>query len=173
MAGYLGRLKNRFIAKLLTRFPKLLDRIAQKFSWTGDSIVPWTPVTKPLSASRVAIVTTAGVHLRTQKPFDMLDKMGDPTYRELPSGSKKDEYTITHDYYDHKDAERDLNIVFPLDRLRELRKAGEIGSLSDVNYGFMGHIDGPHVDTLIKKTAPEVASRLKKAGVDVVLLTPG
>ena len=173
MAWSFGRLKNRLVAKLLTRFPKLLERSVRKVRWTGDSTIPWTPVTKPLPASKVAIVTTAGVHLRAQKPFDMSDKMGDPTYRELPLLAKKDEYTITHDYYDHKDADRDLNIVFPLDRLRELKAAGEIGSLADVNYGFMGHIDGPHIDTLIKKTAPEVARKLKMAGVDVALLTPG
>lgn len=173
MAGYLSRLKNRFMAKLLTRFPALFERSTRKISWTGATGIPWTPVTKQLSSSKVAIVTTAGVHLKSQKPFDMLDKMGDPEYRELPFEAKREEYTITHDYYDHRDADRDLNIVFPLDRLREMKEAGEIGSLAGTNYGFMGHIDGAHIDELIKKTAPEVARKLKKAGVDVVLLTPG
>lgn len=173
MPGSFSRLKNRLIAKVLTRFPALFERSTRKISWTADSGVPWTPFTKKLSASKVAIVTTAGVHLKGQKPFDMLDKMGDPEYRELPVTARPEEYTITHDYYDHKDADRDLNIVFPLDRLREMKEAGQIGSLAGTNYGFMGHIDGPHIDTLIKKTAPEVARKLKKAGVDVVLLTPG
>lgn len=168
-----SRLKNRLIAKVLTRFPDLLERVTRKTGWTGESAIPWTPVTKPLSASKVAIVTTAGVHLKTQKPFDMLDKMGDPEYRELPATAKPGEYTITHDYYDHRDADRDLNIVFPLDRLNEMKEAGLIGEVAQVNYGFMGHIDGPYIDTLIKKTAPEVARKLKKAGVDVALLTPG
>jgi D-proline reductase (dithiol) PrdB len=173
MPGSFSRLKNRLIAKVLTRFPALFERSTRKISWKGDSGIPWTPFTKKLSASKVAIVTTAGVHLKTQKPFDMLDKMGDPEYRELPVTARPEEYTITHDYYDHADADRDLNIVFPLDRLKEMKEAGEIDSLAGTNYGFMGHIDGPHIDTLIKKTAPEVARKLKKAGVDVVLLTPG
>ncbi|MBI5586793.1 MAG: hypothetical protein HY889_00325 [Deltaproteobacteria bacterium] len=173
MRGFSGRLKNRLIARVLTRFPWLLERVTNKTIWRGEAGVPWTPFTKGLSSSKVAIVTTAGVHLKNQKPFDMLDKMGDPTYRELPASARREEYTITHDYYDHADADRDLNIVFPIDRLREMAEAGEIGGLSETNYGFMGHIDGPYIDTLIRKTAPEVARKLKKDGVDVALLTPG
>jgi len=170
----LGRLTNRFFAKLFTRFPALLDRATGR---VGPVVhvegEPWTPFTGPLSKARVALVTTAGVHLARQKPFDMKDPDGDPTCRAIPSQSPREEYTITHDYYDHSDADRDLNIVFPIDRLREMAEAGEIGSLAPVNYGFMGHIEGPHIDTLIKKTAPEVAALLKGDGVDVVLLTPG
>lgn len=173
MKGDLGRLKNRLIAKLLTRFPRLLDRIVEKAGKVGVEGIPWTPFTRGLKTSSVAIVTTAGVHLKSQKPFDMIDKCGDPSYRELPSSTPKEDYTITHDYYDHTDAGKDLNIVFPIDRLRELKDAGLIGSLATVNYGFMGHIDAHHIETLVKKTAPEVAKKLKKEGVDVVLLTPG
>ena len=170
----MGRLKNRLIARLLTRFPALLERMTGRIKPAvqveGE---PWTDFTGALSKARVALVTTAGVHLASQKPFDMKDPDGDPTYRGIPSQSPRDAYTITHDYYDHSDADTDLNIVFPIDRMREMAEAGEIGSMAPVNYGFMGHIDGPHIDTLVKKTAPEVAALLKGDGVDVVLLTPG
>ncbi|MDO8426859.1 MAG: glycine/sarcosine/betaine reductase selenoprotein B family protein [Deltaproteobacteria bacterium] len=169
----MGRLKNIILAKILTRFPSLLDKIVAKTGRTEVSGIPWAPLKKRLSESKVALVTTAGVHLKSQKPFDMRDPNGDPTYRDIPLSTPKNEYTITHDYYDHKDADRDLNIVFPIDRLKEMKEAGAIGSLAEVNYGFMGHIDGPHIETLIKKTAPEVAGKLKTDGVDVVLLTPG
>ncbi|MBI5492176.1 MAG: hypothetical protein HY893_04500 [Deltaproteobacteria bacterium] len=169
----MGRLKNIILAKILTRFPSLLDRIVEKTKKTEVSGIPWAPVRKRLSGSKVAIVTTAGVHLRSQTAFDMHDPDGDPTWRELPLSTPGDGYTITHDYYDHADADRDLNIVFPIDRLKEMKEAGIIGAISEVNFGFMGHIDGPHVETLIKKTAPEIAKRLKTEEVDVVLLTPG
>ncbi len=169
----MGRLKNKILAKILTRFPSLLDRIVEKTGKTVVSGIPWTPVKKALSQSKVALVTTAGVHLKNQTAFDMRDPDGDPTWRELPLSTPKDGYTITHDYYDHADADKDLNIVFPLDRLKEMKEAGLIGSISVVNFGFMGHIDGPHIETLIKKTAPEVAKRLRSEEVDVVLLTPG
>lgn len=170
----MGRFKNRLFARLFTRFPSLLERSTGKIeSAVPVEETPWTPFAVPLSKARVALVTTAGVHLAAQRPFDMKDPDGDPTYRAIPSGTPRGEYTITHDYYDHSDADTDLNIVFPVDRMREMAEAGEVGSLASVNYGFMGHIDGPHIDTLIKATAPEVASLLKGDGVDVVLLTPG
>jgi len=60
----------------------------------------------------------------------------------------------------------------PLDRLRELVNEGLLGGLAKTHYGFMGHIDGPHIITLVEKTAREVAQRLKADQVDLVLLTP-
>ena len=81
-------------------------------------------------------------------------------------------YTITHDYYDHSDARQDLNIVFPLTRLKEMKAAGCIGATSNRHISFMGHIQGPHTWTLINETAPAAADLLKKEGVDAVLLTP-
>jgi D-proline reductase (dithiol) PrdB len=66
------------------------------------------------------------VHLRTQKPYDIEDGDGDPSLRELPADTPAPEYMITHDYYDHTDADTDLNIVFPIDRLREFAREGVI-----------------------------------------------
>ncbi|MBI5641867.1 MAG: hypothetical protein HY954_00165 [Deltaproteobacteria bacterium] len=169
----MGRLKNKILAKVLTRFPGLLDKLIEKAERVEVTGTPWAAVKKPLNRSKVALVTTAGVHLKDQKPFNMNDPMGDATFREIPSDTPRERYTITHDYYDHADADRDLNIVFPIDRIREMADRGEIGSIALSNYGFMGHIDGPYIDTLIKKTAPEVARKIKNEGVDVVLLTPG
>lgn len=169
----MGRFKNKVLAKLLTRFPALLDRFIEKTASVEVSGIPWAPVKKPLNDSVVALITTAGVHLKSQNPFDMMDKAGDPTYREIPSLSPLSEYMITHDYYDHADADSDLNIVFPIERLREMTESGEIKGLAKNNYSFMGHIDGRHIATLIEKTAPEVAGSLKREGVDVALLTPG
>ncbi len=169
----MSRFKNRVLARILTRFPKLLDRIVEKTEAIHVEGIPWTPFTNPLKLSKVAIVTTAGVHLRNQTPFNMKDTDGDPSYRELPSDTPGENYTVTHDYYDHTDADRDINIVFPVDRVKEMREAGIIGEVAEKNYGFMGHIVGRHIDTLIKKTAPEVAGKLRKEGVDAALLTPG
>ena len=169
----MGRLKNQLIAKMFTRFPYLVERWVKKSPPLKFEDIPWTPVTKLLKDCKIAIVTTAGVHLKTQKLFDMHDPYGDPTYREIPANATKEQLMITHDYYDHKDADKDINVVYPVDRLQELRQAGEIGSIAEVHFGFMGHIDGDHIDTLIKETAPEVAHKLKMQGVDAVLLTPG
>lgn len=161
------------MAKLFTRFPFLVERWVKKAApWKSEGI-PWTPLTKPLKNCKIALVTTAGVHLKSQKPFDMHDPNGDPTYREVPADASKEEIMITHNYYDHRDADMDINIVFPIDRLKELCAAGEIGSVADINFGFMGHIDGGHIYMLINETAPAAAKKLKIQNVDAVLLTPG
>ena len=103
----------------------------------------------------------------------MTDRNGDPSFREIDLARMPVRLTITHDYYDHRDADRDVNIVLPMDRLREFTERGIIGKLSTRAYSFMGHITGPHLETLLSKTAPEVARSLKQDGVDAVILTPG
>lgn len=167
------RLKNRFIAKILTRFPFLVKRLTVLLRPVESEGIPWMPLKKSLRDSTVALVTTAGVHLKTQDHFDMADPNGDPSFRIIETTTPLTDLMITHDYYDHTDADKDINIVFPLERLREFEKEGIIGRLANRHYGFMGHILGPHIDTLVKITAPEVANRLNADGVDIVLLTPG
>ncbi|MBE9528008.1 MAG: hypothetical protein IME99_02075 [Proteobacteria bacterium] len=177
----MSRIKNKLLARIITRFPGLVDveKMAGRIEpiTVGESVgvegVPWTPVTKPLSESKVALVTTSGVHLKSQKPYDMVDPDGDPTYRAMPGDTTLDDYMITHDYYDHTDAERDINVVLPVTRLAELVEEGVLGSVAPVNYSCMGHITGEHVETLMRDAAPEIARSLVAEGVDVVILTPG
>jgi D-proline reductase (dithiol) PrdB len=118
------------------------------------------------------MVTTAGVHLKSQPPFNMEDPDGDATFRAFPADVDKTDLTITHKYYDHSAADSDINVVLPIDRLRELRDEGVIGRIAPTLYSFMGHIDGPHVKTLMEETAPQVADLLVRDEVDAVFLTP-
>jgi len=143
----------------------------RRFDALTSDDVPFTRLRKPLHACRIALITTGGVHLRTQQPFDMGDSRGDPSFRAIPADTPAEQLTITHDYYDHRDAERDLNILFPLALGRELVARGALGSLG-TGYSFMGHIEPPHVETLLRRTAPEVARRLRQEQIDAVLLTP-
>ena len=71
-----SRLKNRIIARLTTRFPFLGKRFSEAYSLLEMEDVPWTPLCKPLAESRVALVTTAGVHHKGDVPFDMIDPVG-------------------------------------------------------------------------------------------------
>lgn len=169
----MGRLKNKLIAKLFTKFPSLAEKYVKNIAPWHTEDISWTPFDKELKDCKIALITTAGVHLKNQKPFNMKDPDGDPTYREIPLDASKQDLMITHDYYDHKDADKDINIVFPIDRLKEMRDRGEIGFVSELNFGFMGHIQGRHIWTLINETAPQVALKLKEMQVDAVLLTPG
>lgn len=102
----------------------------------------------------------------------MDDPDGDPSFRAIPSTVLRADLTITHKYYDHSAADRDINVVLPLDRARELAAEGRIGGLAPFVYGLMGHIDGPHLKTLMEVTAPEVARRLKHDRADAVVITP-
>ena len=170
--SYFTRFKNQIIAKLTSRFVHLSERLTHGFKTKKTEGVPWTPVNKLLVDCKVAIVTTAGVHHRNQKPFDMNDPKGDPSFRVIDSRRPISDLMITHDYYNHSDAEKDINIIFPIQRLWDLEKKGIIGKTAEKHYGFMGHILDPHIRTLINQTAPRVSDELKKDAVDIVLLTP-
>jgi D-proline reductase (dithiol) PrdB len=171
--GDFSRLKNRLIAKAATAFPSIGKLLSASYHPSEQQGIPWTPFEKRLGECSVSIVTTAGVHRKDQTPFDMIDQNGDPSLRVIEGAVSTDDLMITHDYYDHKDADKDINIVFPIERLREFGKAGLIKSVAPVHFSFMGHIVGPHIKTLTEVIAPAAAQRLKSEGVDIVLLTPG
>ncbi|MGA9535893.1 MAG: glycine/sarcosine/betaine reductase selenoprotein B family protein [Desulfobacterales bacterium] len=166
------QLKDKLLARLFTRYPSMLNRWARKARIVRFSETPWTSFTDDPAKSRLALITTGGVHLKSQPPFDMKDRQGDPSFREIPAEAKPADLSITHNYYDHRDAVRDVNIVFPLERVRLLEQFGEIGQVNHCHFSFMGHISNRHLDTLINETAPCVAEKLRADGVDIALLTP-
>jgi D-proline reductase (dithiol) PrdB len=151
----------------------LLGRLWAKSAPIAEiSGVPWTPMHKPLRESRICLVTTGGLHLKSDRPFDMANLNGDPSFRAIPATASRDDLTVTHDYYDHTDADRDFNIVMPLDRIRELVAAGHLGGRTSNHYSFMGHIDGPHVATLEREILPQLIRRLCDESPDFAFLTP-
>jgi D-proline reductase (dithiol) PrdB len=163
---------NVVLARIFTRFP-ILGRVWSKFAQIPLSTdVPWTPVRKPLEQSRVCLITTAGLHLIEDTPFNMQSSDGDPTYRIIPATAHQRELRITHNYYDHRDADRDINIVFPLDLVRELAAAKHLGGLTSKHYSFMGHIDGGHVEALQREVLPALLHSLTAETPDFVFLTP-
>lgn len=169
-----NRIVQRFqslLGRLYTRFPALARQWERRFDALDFAEVPFAAPPPPLRDCRLALITTGGVHLRSQVPFDMADPRGDPSFRIIPAATAYSELTITHDYYDHADAERDLNILFPMELVRELAGAEKLGGLGSC-YSFMGHIEPPHVETLLRRSAPQVAGMLKQERIDAVLLTP-
>lgn len=164
--------KDQLLAKIFTRFPSLFRRWVRKHQFVEFDDVPWTPFTGRLSESRVALLTTAGVHLKGDMPFNMRDPAGDPSFREVSADAQSGDWTITHNYYDHTDADKDINVVFPFQVLRDLVATHEIGAVNQRHFSFMGHILPPHIHTLMHKTAPQVVELLKQDGVDIVILTP-
>ena len=132
---------------------------------------PWTTMGKPLSESKVAMVTTSGIHLRKDAPFRSL-KGGDTSYRIIPRDSDPADIIQSHTSigFDRTTSYRDINISFPVDRLEELVQSGYIGELSNNYYSYMGAIND--VTGLMEDSGPEVATKLLSEEVDVDLLVP-
>ena len=130
-------------------------------------MTPFARPRKPLSESRLALVTTGGVHLPDGPRFDIDDAGGDCSYREIPSHAQA--LTWTHAYHRPEEGS-DLDAVFPLWTLHGLAEEGFVGGLNPRHFSFMGaiHETGP----LSERTAPEVAAKLVQDGADAVLLTP-
>ncbi|MGH7766379.1 MAG: glycine/sarcosine/betaine reductase selenoprotein B family protein [Candidatus Binatia bacterium] len=144
----------------------------QAYPWRRIDPVPWTPLRKPLSKCRVALVTSAGFALPGQPPFDPSIRGGDPSFREIPHDADVALLIESHrsKSFDHTGLYRDANVAFPLDRMRELADQGRIGSVNRRHLSFMGSITAP--GRFISRTAPEAARRLVEDGVDAALLVP-
>ncbi|MCI0802204.1 MAG: hypothetical protein J4N67_11945 [Chloroflexi bacterium] len=144
----------------------------QMFPCIEHDDTPWSPMAKPLSESKLALVTTAGLHLRTDEPFISDHRNGDTSFRVIPRSAGAADIIQSHTSlaFDHTGIYRDINVTFPIDRLPELVHQKKIGSLSDNYYSFMGALTD--VTGIIEESGPEVARRLKEEGVEVVLLTP-
>ena len=127
---------------------------------------PWVEG-PPLSQRRVAIVSTAGLHKRGERPFTL--EPGD-YYRVIPGHLKANDLVMTHvsANFDRSGFQQDWNVVFPVDRLRELAEEGVIGSVADLHYSFMG----AHDPVSMEQQARNVAGLLKKDKVDAVLFLP-
>jgi D-proline reductase (dithiol) PrdB len=133
-----------------------------------NDTTPFTVPGKPLRACRVAIVTTAGLHRRGDRPFGP----GDQTYRVIPADTPAADIVQSHTSigFDRVPIMRDLNISYPIDRLRELVARGELGPLAPSGYSFMGaQRDTGRIEG---QTGPEVGRRLRDEGADVALITP-
>lgn len=128
----------------------------------------WTPVTKELKNMTVALVTAAGVHLKKDAPFNLA---GDTSFRMIPGNAPVSDMMVSHGGYDNGDVNKDINCMFPIDRVRELAKEGFIKAIAPTNIGCMGGGGNQHVFT--DETGPQIAKILVDEGVDAVLLTAG
>lgn len=139
----------------------LLDKNTLRFDTEPFVVGP------PLKNCRVAIISTAGLHPVEQENFDLRDT----GYRVIPGSYDAGQLVMSHASvnYDRTGFQQDVNIVFPIDRLRELEAAGEIGSIADFHYSFMGA--GWEPDE-IEATCDQLAGLLKEDQVNAALLVP-
>ncbi|MGI9108386.1 MAG: glycine/sarcosine/betaine reductase selenoprotein B family protein [Pyrinomonadaceae bacterium] len=134
--------------------------------------VPFTPFERELAKSNIAIVTAGGVHRRDQEPFNVADELGDLGFRIIPPDVETSQLMVTHHHYDHTDADADINVVFPIDVLRELAAEGFIGGLARKHVGYMGYT--MQLKAMYEGTALEIANVIDRGSrADAVLLTGG
>jgi len=150
----------------LETFDEALQALYRKLDCPVFDTHPWTEG-PALAQRRVAIVSTAGLHHSHDRPFTV---GGPADYRIIPGDTGARDLLMSHvsTNFDRIGFQQDWNIVFPLERLRELAAAGIIGSVADFHYSFMGAID----PTLMESAARRVASLLIKDRVNAVLLVP-
>lgn len=128
---------------------------------------PWVEPKKPLGAMRLALITTAGLHFREDTAFDF----NDASFRVIPSEQSANDLVMSHSSvnFDRTGFQEDVNLVFPIDRLRELEAEGRIGSVADLHYSFMG---AGLLPPSYEKSVRALAAHLREDHVDAVLLTP-
>jgi hypothetical protein len=164
---------------------RFLDHLTQKLvqSWIGletqwehPAEISWTPLSRPLADSTVALVSSAGLALKTDQPFDQEGERlnpwwGDPSYRILPRTATAEDVALYHLHIHPRVVEQDLNTLLPLQRLLELEDSGEIGRSAAHHYSFMGYILDP--EALLEESTPAMIQHMKQDGVNVVILVPG
>jgi len=128
---------------------------------------PFTPLAVPLSEARLAIVTTAGLHLKGDRPFTA----NDGSFRVIPSSAAEVELVQSHTSigFERVSQARDINVVFPIDRLRELVERGVLGAVAANHYSLLGAQQDSTLPAALSGT--ELATRLL-GEADVALITP-
>lgn len=149
-----------------------LRTFLKAYRWQKIDPVPRATLTKPLNRCRVALVSSAGLVVPGDPPFDETVRGGDYSFRVIPADADLRQLEEHHrsDSFDHAGIEADRNLGLPLDRLHELAAAGEIGEVAPHHVSVMGSITAPR--RFMKKTVPAVADLLTADDVDVALLVP-
>lgn len=128
-----------------------------------------TAFTRPpaLAQAKVAIVTTAGLH----RPGQPMWQRGEQTFRVLDGNSADLQLGHSSPNFDRSGFLQDYNVVFPIDRLREMADEGIIGQVAERHLSFVGNLDGT-LTTIRLDSGPAAAKLLRQDAVQVVLLTP-
>jgi D-proline reductase (dithiol) PrdB len=152
-------------------------------AWIGSTIpeeefqgeIPWTPIQKPVNEMTFALLTSAGINMKTDPPFDVEREKkepawGDPSMREIPKTATESDIDVNHLHINTDFVKQDINVMLPLARFIEFEKEGIIGQLAPTAYSYYGFQMDP--TALLTDTLPKIVAQLKAEKVDTVLLTP-
>ena len=154
--------------------PGLWETINQRYPGsmvTKADYVPLARLAKPLSQVRVTLISSCGVHAKADSPMDVCHPFGDFTFRRVPSAAKHSELIIHQLKYPHDDADEDINVIFPIERLQELAAEGTIGGLTKHFFSFIGYNMDP--ERFERTVAADIARAVsEEEHADVALLAP-
>jgi len=140
------------------------------YQWTVNTSAPLHKLTRPLRECTVSLLTSGGVSQCAMPAFNP-DARNDHRLDAIDRSVSASDFQIHDSYYDHRDAERDINCIFPLQRLRELAEEGEIGQVSSRLWsGFMGRIYNR--SKVLEESAPAFGRELAADGVDLLIAAP-
>jgi D-proline reductase (dithiol) PrdB len=150
-----------------------IEDFIQKREFRGP--IPWTPMRKPLNQTTIALVTSAGISLKTDPPFDMEREKkeaiwGDRSFREIPKEATEKDIDVNHLHINTTYIKQDINVMLPLTRMAEFEKKGVIGRLAFTAYSFYG-FQWENTEFL-KEAIEPIAKKMKLEEVEAVLMTP-
>lgn len=126
---------------------------------------------KPLKEGSVCLVSSCGVHLKSDRPMAVAHPLGDFTFRRVPSYARQEDLIIHQLKYPHDDADLDINVIFPIKRLQELAGEGTIGGLTKNFFSFIGYnMDPERFEATVAEGIAGAVAEEEQA--DIVLLAP-
>ena len=142
----------------------------------GEVAPVWAPFEKRLAESRIALLTSAGIYLEGQPPFDLEREQthpewGDPTWRAIPATSKPEDISVAHLHINDEDVLADPEIALPMHLLEQLAGEGVVGGAAAEHVAVMGYQDRQLTDWRAT-TAPQIAAHLHEQGADALILAP-
>ncbi|MDC1050713.1 glycine/sarcosine/betaine reductase selenoprotein B family protein [Candidatus Marinimicrobia bacterium] len=159
--------------KKLNYLPFTTRKFLQFYSWKNCLPTNSINLNKKIKDCKVAIVSSAGLIVKNeQQPFDSSIKMGDSSFRIIPSNVDCDNLEEHHrsDTFNHTGIQTNPFSVMPIPHLLDLCKERFIGSVNNRHVSLMGSIVDPK--QLVKKTIPEIVTLFKEDNVDIVIFIP-
>jgi D-proline reductase (dithiol) PrdB len=128
---------------------------------------PWTPIAKPLSALRISLIGSGGVHREDQEPFHFRN---DTSIREISLDMPAARLRVSHFGYDFRDAQRDAGCVLPFRALGDLARDGVVGACAGPALSFMGGIYSAR--RVRDELAPALLDYVLRQKADLAYLVP-
>src|ERR1700676_5249731 len=126
-----------------------------------------TPLRKRISDSTVGLFVTCGAQLSEDPP---LGETEDISFRLVHRDTPLSRLVVSHKTKVRKWAIEDLNVAFPLDRMKELEADGTIGRLAHTAVSMVGSIQ--RYTELVEQTIPAIKQIYMSQGVDLVFVFP-